>query len=137
VRARFADAPPEIRRLALGDPEAVPAGVYARRYLESKKLWKQYEPRIVPAANVRAALVAVENGAADAAIVYVTDMSIARTATVAFEIPPDHGPRIVYPAAVLTRSSNPDEAKRFLAFVAGREAAEIFRRHKFQPLSLR
>jgi molybdate transport system substrate-binding protein len=132
VRARFADAPPEIRRLALGDPEAVPAGVYARRYLESKGLWKPYEPRIVPSANVRAALVAVENGAADAAIVYLTDMSIARTATIAFEVPPDQGPRIVYPAAVVARSSNADEAKRFLAFAAGREAAEIFRRYKFQ-----
>ena len=137
VRARFADAPPEIRRLALGDPEAVPAGVYARRYLESKGLWKPYESRLVPSANVRAALVAVENGAADAAIVYVTDMSIARTATVAFEVPPDQGPRIVYPAAVLTRSSNANEAKRFLAFAASREAAAIFRRYKFQPVSAR
>jgi molybdate transport system substrate-binding protein len=137
VRTRFADAPPEIRRLALGDPEAVPAGVYARRYLESKGLWKLYESRIVPSANVRAALVAVENGAADAAIVYVTDMSIARTATIAFEVSPDQGPRIVYPAAVSTRSSNAHEAKRFLAFAASREAAEIFRRYKFQPVSAR
>jgi len=137
VRARFADAPPEIRRLALGDPDAVPAGVYARRYLESKGLWKPYESRLVPSANVRAALVAVENGAADAAIVYVTDMSIARTATIAFEVPPEQGPRIVYPAAVLARSSNANEAKRFLAFAAGREAAEIFRRYKFQPVGVR
>jgi molybdate transport system substrate-binding protein len=135
VRARFAMAPSEIRRLAIGDPAAVPAGVYARQYLEAKGLWKTYEPRIVPTANVRAALVAVENGAADAAIVYATDMSMARATTVAIAIPIDQGPRIVYPAALVSASSNAAEAKRFVAFVAGAQAAEIFRRHKFLPVS--
>ncbi len=134
VAARFADAPPEIRRLALGDPAAVPAGVYARQYLEARGLWKAYESRIVPAGNVRAALVAVENGAADAAIVYATDMTIARGAVVAFAIPPNQGPRIVYPAAILTTSSNQPEAKRFLAFLAGSRASAVFRRFKFLPV---
>lgn len=133
VRARFAQAPAEIRRLAIGDPAAVPAGVYARQYLEARGLWKQYEPRVVPTANVRAALVALEHGAADAAIVYATDMSIARGAAVAIEVPVGEGPRIVYPAALVTTSSNQSEAGRFLAFVAGSRAAEIFRRHKFLP----
>jgi molybdate transport system substrate-binding protein len=135
VAARFADAPPEIRRLALGDPAAVPAGVYARRYLETRGLWKAYESRIVPTANVRAALVAVENGAADAAIVYATDMSIARGTVVAFAVPVNQGPRIVYPAAILTTSSNQPEAKRFIAFAAGSQAAAIFRRFRFLPIS--
>jgi len=134
VAARFAEAPPEIRRLALGDPAAVPAGVYARQYLEARGLWKAYEARIVPAGNVRAALVALENGAADAAIVYATDMTIARGAVVAFAIPPNQGPRIVYPAAILTTTSNQSAAKRFLAFVAGSRAAEVFRRYRFLPI---
>jgi molybdate transport system substrate-binding protein len=119
----------------MGDPAAVPAGVYARHYLEAKGLWKTYEPRIVPTANVRAALVAVANGAADAAIVYATDMSMARGTAVAIAIPVEQGPRIVYPAARLSASSNDAEAKRFLAFVVGNQAAEIFRRHKFLPVS--
>ncbi len=135
VRARFAEAPAEIRRLAIGDPAAVPAGVYARRYLEAQGLWQKYESRIVPAANVRAALVAVEHGGADAAIVYVTDMAIARTAAIAFAVPLDQGPRIVYPAAVLTDSSNAAETKRFLAFASGPAAAKIFTRHGFHPLA--
>ena len=135
VRTTFPKAPPDIQRLAIGDPAAVPAGVYARRYLEAKGLWKAYESRIVPTANVRAALVAVENGAADVAIVYATDMAIARGAVAAFTIPVDDGPRIVYPAALLTRSANTAEAKRFLSFLVGAQAAEIFRRHKFLPVT--
>ena len=133
VAARFADAPPEIRRLALGDPAAVPAGVYARQYLEARGLWKAYASRVVPSVNVRAALVAVENGAADAAIVYATDMPIARGAVVAFAVPPEQGPRIVYPAAILAASTNHAEAKRFLAFVTGSAASAIFRRYRFLP----
>ena len=71
VRQEFARAPAGIRRLAIGDPAAVPAGVYARRYLEQRGLWTAYESRVVPTTNVRAALAAVETGSVDAAIVYL------------------------------------------------------------------
>ena len=134
VRREFARAPAEIRRVAIGDPAAVPAGVYARRYLEQRGLWTAYEPRIVPTTNVRAALAAVETGSVDAAIVYVTDLAAARTAVLAFAVPAADGPRIVYPGAVLAASRNPAEARRFLAFLRQPAAAAIFARHKFRPL---
>jgi molybdate transport system substrate-binding protein len=135
VREHFLEAPPEIRRLAMGDPAAVPAGVYARQYLESKGVWKQYQSRVVPSVNVRAALVALETGGADAAIVYATDVAVARRATVAFLVPPDQASPIVYPAAVLKSSRHAEEARRLLAFLRGPEAAAIFARHKFIPLA--
>jgi molybdate transport system substrate-binding protein len=131
VRREFRRAPPEIRRLAIGDPAAVPAGVYARRYLEQQGLWAAYEARIVPTTNVRAALGAVETGSVDAAIVYVTDLAAARTAVLAFAVLPKDGPRIIYPAAVLSASRNRAEAQRYLAFLRGSTAAAIFAKHKF------
>ena len=131
VRQEFARAPAGIRRLAIGDPAAVPAGVYARRYLEQQGLWTAYEPRVVPTTNVRAALTAVETGSVDAAIVYLTDLAAARTAVLAFSVPPKNGPRIVYPGAVLASSRHQAEAKRFLAFLRQPEAAAIFARYKF------
>ena len=67
----------EVRRIAIGDPAAVPAGVYARQYLEDVGLWARLEPKIVPMTNVRAALTAVQNGSADAAFVYATDAKVA------------------------------------------------------------
>ena len=131
VRQEFARAPAAIRRLAIGDPAAVPAGVYARRYLEQRGLWAVYEPRIVPTTNVRAALAAVETGGVDAAIVYLTDLAAARTAVLAFAVPATEGPRIVYPGAVLAASRNQAEAKRFLAFLRQPEAIAIFVKHRF------
>jgi molybdate transport system substrate-binding protein len=135
VREHFSRAAPEIKRLALGDPAAVPAGVYARQYLERQGLWKAYEPRVVPMSSVRAALAAVETGGADAAIVYVTDAAIARRSAIAFRVPIDQAPRIVYPAALISASN---DAARFLTFLReSPEAAAIFARHGFLPAPAR
>lgn len=127
-------ADPAFKRVAIGDPAAVPAGVYARLYLEKEGLWTAVEPRIVPTGSVRAALAAVESGAADAAIVYRTDARTALRATVAWVVPASAGPRIVYPAAVVTGSRNASEAKRFLDYLRGPDAARTFDRLGFTLL---
>lgn len=127
-------AGPDVRRIALGDPAAVPAGVYARRYLESAGLWDSVAARVVPVGNVRAALAAVVNGSADAAIVYESD-----TATVgslnSLIITGAGVPRVVYPAAIARRAANRAEAERFLTFLRGPRAAAAFARYKFTPLA--
>ena len=125
---------PGIKRIALGDPAAVPAGVYARSYLEQLGIWSQLSARVVPSASVRLALAAVENGAADAAIVYRTDLASARRATLALAIPVSEGPRIVYPAAVLRAGRHRDAAVRFLSWLRDTEASGIFRAAGFVPL---
>jgi molybdate transport system substrate-binding protein len=124
-------ADPALRRIAVGDPAAVPAGVYAKQYLEREGLWRVIEPRVVPTASARAALTAVTSGAADAAIVYRTDARMAVRATVAWVVPADRGPRIVYPAAIVRDAALP-EAQRFLDFLRGDAAARIFERFGFQ-----
>jgi molybdate transport system substrate-binding protein len=124
---------PSIRRIAIGDPSAVPAGVYARHYLETIGIWEKLSNKVVPSGSVRLALAAVENGVADAAIVYRTDIATARGARAAFVVPPGEGPTIVYPAAVL-RGPNEAGARRVLAFLKGAEAARVFERAGFAPL---
>jgi molybdate transport system substrate-binding protein len=127
-------ADPALKRIAIGDPAAVPAGVYAKQYLEKEGLWSAIEPRIVPTGSVRAALGAVESGAADAAIVYRTDARTALRATVAWVVPAAAGPRIVYPAAVIRGSRSAAEARRFLDYLRGPDAARTFDRLGFTVL---
>jgi molybdate transport system substrate-binding protein len=122
---------PSFKRIAIGDPAAVPAGVYAKQYLEKEGLWTALEPRIVPTGSVRAALTAVESGAADAAIVYRTDARVALRAAVAWVVPVRSGPHIVYPAALIRTSQNTAEAHRFLDFLQGIVSARIFERAGF------
>lgn len=66
-----------LRRIALADPESVPAGIYTRRWLESRGEWAQLVPRVVSALDVRAALAAVAAGRVDAGVVYRTDATSA------------------------------------------------------------
>jgi molybdate transport system substrate-binding protein len=127
-------AGPAFKRIALGDPTAVPAGVYAKAYLAKLGIWPAVEGRVVPAASVRLALAAVENGAADAAIVYRTDVATARRARLAFVIPVSDGPRIVYPAAIIRTGRNRDGAIRFLKWLQGEEASGIFKTAGFVPI---
>jgi molybdate transport system substrate-binding protein len=117
---------PAFRRIAIGDPAAVPAGVYARAYLEKLGIWSVVSAKTVPSASVRVALAAVENGAADAAIVYRTDIMAARGAVLALAIPVADGPRIVYPAAVIGSGRHREAALRFLAWLQQDEAMNIF-----------
>jgi molybdate transport system substrate-binding protein len=124
---------PAVRRIAIGDPAGVPAGVYARQYLERLGLWQALQPKLVPVANVRAAVAAVEHGGADAAFVYESDTVTAK-ADLAFVVSGADAPRIVYPAAIVKSSRLQDDAARFIKFLCGDEAAAVFARHKFVPL---
>ncbi len=115
-----------IGRLAVGDPEAVPAGVYARDWLRAAGIWDALAPKVVPASNVRAALRAVESGAADAGVVYRTDVQTTSGATVAFEVPINDGPAIVYPAAITADAPNRAGAARFLHYLQSSTARRLF-----------
>ena len=115
-----------IERIAVGDPEAVPAGVYAHRYLESQGLWESIADRVVPASSVRAALRAVEAGTVDAGIVYRTDVRTSTGAVIAFAVPVEDGPAIVYPAAVVRDAPNPGGAARFLDYLQSDGARRRF-----------
>ena len=121
----------KIATIAIGDPDAVPAGVYARAWLERIGLWEQVRDRIVPTANVRAALTAVDSGAADAAVVYRTDTGRDGRRSVVYEVPASESPEIVYYAAVLEGARNLPAARAFVSFLAGETASRILSRHGF------
>ena len=123
-----------VRRIALGDPEAVPGGVYAREYLDKEGVWDVLKSKVVPTRNVRAALRAVEAGTVDAGVVYRTDARQSVDAVIAFDIPVGRGPRIIYPAAVSTEPPNPENAVQFFSFLQTAEAQQIFEAYGFISL---
>jgi molybdate transport system substrate-binding protein len=118
-----------MNRIAIGDPSAVPAGVYARQALQQAGLWAAVEPKIVPCENVRAALAAVESGGADAAIVYRTDARLARRTRVVLAI---DSVTAVYPIAVVRGAKHAESARRFVEYVRSAEAAKVFERYGFR-----
>ena len=119
-----------VRRLALADPQAVPAGVYARTWLESIGLWSELADKVIPTLNVRAALSAVESGNVDAGIVYRTDAILSKRVQVAFEVPSERGPAIVYPLASLSSSRKPATAE-LMRHLTSPGARQIYERYGF------
>lgn len=113
-------------RLAMADPDGVPAGRYGRAALESLGVWPSVENSVVRAENVRTALRFVELGEAAAGIVYKTDAMITGDRVrIVGEFPPESHPPISYPMAVV-RGGRADAARAFAEFLRSPAAREIF-----------
>lgn len=121
------------RPLAMGDPDHVPAGIYAKVALEALGLWRAVADHIAPMHHVRAALVLVERGEAAAGIVYATDAAVSSLVSVAATFPAASHPPIVYTAAIVGGRDRP-EVRRFFAFLTSADAMTIFARHGFSGI---
>ncbi|HVS53642.1 MAG TPA: molybdate ABC transporter substrate-binding protein [Opitutaceae bacterium] len=126
-------AQPAIARIALTEPQTVPAGIYAKEWLQKTGLWKKIIDRVVPTENVRACLAAVESGNVDAGIVYKTDALISKKVKIACEVAAADGPKISYPLAVIKASKHFAAARKFATYLAGPEARAVFVKYGFLP----
>jgi molybdate transport system substrate-binding protein len=118
-------------KLAMGDPDSVPAGKYGKTALQNLGVWSQVEGSVVRAENVRSALLFVERGEANAGIVYLTDqMAVKDKVALAGVFPETSHPRISYPMAAV-KGGRADEAGKFLAFLQTPEARAVFTRLGF------
>lgn len=121
----------EIEHVALGDPDAVPAGVYAKEALSKLGLWEQVKDKVVAGADVRQALIYVETRAAEAGIVYGSDAAITDKVKVAVEIPAELTRPIRYPAMLLKHGAENPAAAAFYEYLSSPAAAAIFKKHGF------
>jgi molybdate transport system substrate-binding protein len=119
-------------RLATGDPDAVPAGLYARAALTQLGLWNQVATRLVRAENVRAALEYVARGETPLGIVYRTDALADKRVRIVDTFPASSHPPIIYPVAVTANAGA--AAAQFATFLESPGARQIFARYGFEPL---
>jgi molybdate transport system substrate-binding protein len=117
-------------KLAVGDPDHVPAGKYAKAALEKLGVWKDIESKLARAADVRGALTLVERGEAPLGIVYSTDAAITPKVKVVGVFPEGTHPKIVYPAALVAGKATA-AAKSFLDFLRTPEAKAVFVKYGF------
>jgi len=116
-------------RIALADPNSVPAGKYAKAAFEKLGVWDQVAPRVAAAENVRAALALVARGETPLGVVYQTDANAERGVVVAGVFPVGTHPPIIYPVAAL-KSAREGTAK-FLEFLSRPQSRAIFEKHGF------
>jgi len=122
-------------RIAMADPEAVPAGVYARQYLESQGLWSRLRGKVVPTLDVRSALAAVASGNIDFGLVYSTDAAIEDRVKIVYTVPREEGPPIVYPLGIIEARQRQD-VRTLFDYLRSEAAGRVFTRFGFIFLEL-
>jgi molybdate transport system substrate-binding protein len=120
-------------RLAIADPDSVPAGKYGRTALISLGVWNSVADHLVQAENVRVALTYVARGEAPLGIVYETDAKSEPNVKTVGVFPENSHQPILYPAA-LTRDAKP-AARDFLAYLSSPMAHAVFMRDGFSVLT--
>lgn len=118
-----------ISRLAMGQRDAVPAGRYARQWLENADLWHKVSDKLAETDNVRAALALVARGEVPLGIVYATDAKAEPRVVPVWGIAADQHDPILYPAIALTPAGHD-----FIAHLTSPTAARIFAAHGFGPV---
>ena len=134
----FADIQPlvedSIKRIAIGEPNSVPAGIYGKEALINLGIWKAIQQKLITGLNVRATLAYVESGNADVGIVYQTDATISKKVKVLYQFPDSSHTPIVYPAVVVKGRAHESLAQTFVEYLKTSGAAEVFEKYGFSIL---
>ncbi len=121
--------------IALGTPQSVPAGQYAKQAMEHAGIYAALEQgkKLVMAKDVRQALIYADRGEVDGAFVYKTDALLAKNAQILFVVPEDHYDRVSYPIALTNEGAKNNSAKAFYEYINSPEAKAILAKYGFEP----
>lgn len=129
---QFEDAATDkIKQIALGEPSSVPVGQYSEEIFTALGILDKVKAKAIYAKDVRQVLTYVEMGEVDAGIVYATDAAISKKVTVIATAPEGTHKPVIYPAAVVKTSAQPQVAKAFLAWLSSADASKVFVRYGF------
>lgn len=131
-KLRFDELPGDIEYIAIGEPETVPAGRYAKEVFTSLGNWDEVEPRLVLAKDVRSVLAYVESGSAGAGVVYKTDAMVSDKAEISDTAPESSHEAISYYAATVKGSENKEGVREFMDFLKSEKAKAIFKKFGFE-----
>ena len=122
----------DITKIAIGDPESVPAGKYAKEVLDNTKLYDKVEKKLVLAKDVKEVLAWVQQGNAQVGFVYLSDAIGAKGVEVSYTTESNTHSPINYPIAVLKASEKQDKAKSFEDFLLSADGQAILEKYGFK-----
>ncbi|MDD2494033.1 MAG: molybdate ABC transporter substrate-binding protein [Tissierellia bacterium] len=117
--------------IAVGDPESVPAGQYAKEVFESLKIWNDVLAKSSLGTNVTEVLNWIAEGSADAGVVYSTDAASNENVQVVSEAPQGSVSKIIYPVGIVNTTTKEDSARLFVEFLRSQEVISIFEKYGF------
>jgi molybdate transport system substrate-binding protein len=124
----------QLERIAIGSPQSVPVGQYAKQALERAKVYSTLvqHRKLVRAKDVRQALLYADRGEVDGAFVYQTDALLARNAEILFTVPTELYERITYPLGLTITGAKNKAAQALYEYMLSPEAQSILSKHGFE-----
>ncbi len=122
---------PTMKRIGIGNPAYVPAGKYAKKLLESKKIWSKTSGKMIQGSNVRQVLSWLEQGAVTGGFIYSTDAAMSDKLKIVKQYSTIAGQKLEYPVAVTKSSKNSKEALKFIAFLKSPQSQKTFTKYGF------
>ncbi len=120
-----------VKKIAIGTPESVPAGQYAKDTLTTMGMWDQLQSKFIQAKDVRSVLNYVETGEVEAGLVYRTDAATSDKVKIVAAASADSSKPIIYPMAIVASSKHQQETQQFEDFLTGPEATQLFEKYGF------
>lgn len=121
----------DVKTIAIGMPDSVPAGKYAQEALAHAGLWEPLQGKLVQGKDVRQVLQYAETGNADAGFVYKTDALTSNRVKIAFDVDPAGYSPIRYPIGVVKATGHAGAARDFYAYLQTPEALKLLSRYGF------
>lgn len=121
----------EVKMVAIGIPESVPAGNYAKDALTNVNLWDALQSKSVQAKDVRQVLQYVETGNADVGFVYKTDALTSDKVKIAYTVDQSTYQAVVYPIGIVKETKHLNEADMFYQYLQSQEALDVFEKYGF------
>ena len=123
-----------VKKVAIGDPGSVPAGMYAREIFIGYGIMDALKPKLVLAGNVRQVLQYVESSNVDAGVVFMTDAKMSRDAKIVADAPDDINNKVVYPVAIIDTGKDRAAAADYEEFLFGDQAGRVFEKYGFSVI---
>lgn len=120
-------------KIAIGTPETVPAGRYAKEVLKNSNLWSEVEPNIIFSKDVRSAMQYVEIGEVDYAFIYKTDAKLMKNSIISYIIPEDLHRPIIYSYGII-KDKNSKEVIKFYEFLNSSKAKDYYEKYNFEMI---
>lgn len=121
-------------KVAIGDPDIVPAGRYAKQVLENAGLWDRMQENFVLSKDVRSAMQYVDLYEVDYAMIYKTDSRVMKNAEIVYEVPNTLHTPIIYSCGIL-KDKERDEVKDFYKFLTNKDSIDIFEKFGFKAIN--
>ncbi|MCT2536804.1 molybdate ABC transporter substrate-binding protein [Aquibacillus koreensis] len=124
----------EVNKIAIGTPETVPAGAYAKEALQHLRLFEEIENKLIPAKDVRQVLYYVETNNVDVGFVYDTDVISSDKIEIVERLDPDSHTPILYPIGIIKDTDQSDAAVTFYNYLQTESVSQIFEEYGFNPV---